>query len=54
MYYNDQLMRIVGSSPADIKDYPYQVLLMIDGKPNCGGSIIRKDFVLTAAHCVYE
>lgn len=47
-------LRIVGGSPADIKDYPYQVLLMIDGKASCGGSIIRNNYILTAAHCIYD
>ncbi|XP_050310294.1 trypsin 3A1-like [Anthonomus grandis grandis] len=49
-----QELRIIGGNPADIRDYPYQVLLIIGGKPSCGGSIIREDFVLTAAHCIYD
>ncbi|XP_066247805.1 trypsin-7-like [Euwallacea similis] len=47
-------LRIIGGSPANIEDYPYQVLLMIDDLPNCGGSIIQENFVLTAAHCIYD
>ncbi|KAF7284270.1 hypothetical protein GWI33_022262 [Rhynchophorus ferrugineus] len=40
--------------PASIIDHPYQVLLMINGKPKCGGSIIRSNFILTAAHCIHN
>ncbi|KAL1501839.1 hypothetical protein ABEB36_007090 [Hypothenemus hampei] len=53
MNYQNPL-RIIGSSPADIRDYPYQVLLMINEVPSCGGSIIKNDFILTAAHCIYD
>ncbi|XP_060529446.1 trypsin-1-like [Cylas formicarius] len=45
--------RIIGGAPADISDYPYQILLLIDGEGVCGGSIISTNFVLTAAHCIY-
>ncbi|XP_030751258.1 trypsin-1-like [Sitophilus oryzae] len=48
------ILRIIGGDPADIKDYPYQVLLMIDGEAKCGGSILTESFILTAAHCVYD
>ncbi|KAH1000429.1 hypothetical protein HUJ04_000338, partial [Dendroctonus ponderosae] len=45
---------IIGGSPADIRNYPYQVLLLINNKANCGGSIISEKFVISAAHCVYD
>ena len=46
--------RIIGGEDADIKDYPFMVSLY---KKNgtyftCCGSIIRDDWILTAAHCV--
>ncbi|XP_030751256.1 trypsin-1-like [Sitophilus oryzae] len=43
-----------GSSPANIVDHPYQILLLIDGQPKCGGSIIKSNFILTAAHCIFN
>jgi len=53
-------IKIVGGSPANIEDYPYQVALYsIDEEGNlneftCGGSIIDRYWILTAAHCVVE
>lgn len=48
---------IVGGSPADAGEYPWMVALVTHGLPPavgqfCGGSLIRLDLVLTAAHCV--
>lgn len=53
-------IKIVGGSPANIEDYPYQVALYsIDDEGNlnefmCGGSIIDRYWIITAAHCVVE
>uniref|UniRef100_A0A1L8EG37 trypsin n=1 Tax=Haematobia irritans TaxID=7368 RepID=A0A1L8EG37_HAEIR len=42
--------RIVGGSVIDIKDMPY--LVSLQGQYHfCGGSLIAKHYVLTAAHC---
>ncbi|KAJ8932957.1 hypothetical protein NQ314_014336 [Rhamnusium bicolor] len=46
--------RIVGGTPANIADYPYQVSVQFDGSHACGGSIITETFILTAAHCTYD
>ncbi len=47
--------RIVGGTNADIRDYPWQVALLNRfGDPFCGGSIIARQWVLTAAHCFPE
>lgn len=43
--------RIVGGSDAIIDDFPYQVSLQYTGKHYCGGSILSKTIILTAAHC---
>ena len=48
--YQDQ--RIVGGINVDREKFPYYVLLSNSGEPSCGGSIINKEWVLTAAHCV--
>ena len=46
--------RIVGGTQADIKEFPWQVgFKSWSGarKPFCGGSLIDKKWVLSAAHC---
>ncbi|XP_063702860.1 trypsin-1-like [Culicoides brevitarsis] len=42
--------RIVGGEAVDVKDHPHQVSLQSSWH-FCGGSLISKDYVLTAAHC---
>lgn len=43
--------RIVGGGPTDPHEYPYQVALTYYDYFFCGGSLITRRHVLTAAHC---
>lgn len=44
---------IVGGSSASILQHPWQVSLQSSfGSPFCGGSVIQREWVLTANHCV--
>ncbi|XP_069681245.1 trypsin-7-like [Periplaneta americana] len=48
-------LRIVGGCPAKIKDHPYQVSIEHVYRGHfCGGSILSKHWIVTAAHCVKE
>lgn len=44
---------IVGGQETDITEVPYQVNFRLGGQNNCGGTILNKDTILTAAHCTY-
>ncbi|XP_072122297.1 serine protease hepsin isoform X1 [Mobula birostris] len=46
-----QADRIVGGRLAELGRWPWQVALLFDGSPLCGGSLIADDWVVTAAHC---
>ncbi|XP_025829982.1 brachyurin-like isoform X2 [Agrilus planipennis] len=51
--HRDDIERmIINGQKADIKDYPYQVILYYNNYDKCGGSIIAEQFILTAAHCL--
>ncbi|XP_019755958.1 trypsin 3A1 [Dendroctonus ponderosae] len=43
--------RIVGGEAVDIKSHPYQVSLQYSNQHFCGGALVTRNTVLTAAHC---
>ncbi|KAL5290754.1 hypothetical protein ACFFRR_010243 [Megaselia abdita] len=46
--------RIVGGEDAAPGQFPYQISLRMNGEHICGGSIIKAEWILTAAHCVVK
>ncbi|XP_055913269.1 hypodermin-A-like [Eupeodes corollae] len=46
--------RIVNGKTASISEYPYQVSIQKYNSHFCGGSILKEDLILTAAHCLVD
>ena len=44
--------RIIGGANTTIEKVPYQISLQMYGSHMCGGSIISRNYILTAGHCV--
>uniref|UniRef100_A0A3B4AC44 Uncharacterized protein n=1 Tax=Periophthalmus magnuspinnatus TaxID=409849 RepID=A0A3B4AC44_9GOBI len=49
-----KLPRIIGGVEAALGRWPWQVSLYYSNRHNCGGSIITRHWVVTAAHCVHN
>jgi len=46
--------RIVNGRAASANEWPWQVQIRRNGAHLCGGMIVSRDWVLTAAHCVWD
>lgn len=46
--------RLVGFNLCPRGECPWQVLLELNGEPHCGGVLVQSQWVLTAAHCVFN
>ena len=46
--------RVVNGQDASPHSWPWQISLRVRGRHICGGSLIRDDWIVTAAHCVYR
>lgn len=44
--------KIVGGTATTIEQHPYQVSIQQNGGHFCGGSLYKRDIVVTAAHCL--
>lgn len=47
-----RVKRIAGGEEAETEDFPYQVSLRYEGLHVCGGALVSRTHVLSAAHCV--
>uniref|UniRef100_A0A6M2DZI1 Putative trypsin-like serine protease n=1 Tax=Xenopsylla cheopis TaxID=163159 RepID=A0A6M2DZI1_XENCH len=45
---------MIAGENAQVGEFPHQVSIRYQGKHICGGAIIHKSYILTAAHCVYN
>jgi hypothetical protein len=43
---------VIGGGVASLAEYPWQAQISYKGKHHCGGTLLSRTWVLTAAHCV--
>ena len=49
------ITRVVGGMDATLGEWPWQAWIHINGKGfSCGGSLITRQWVVTAAHCMVK
>ncbi|KAL0119332.1 hypothetical protein PUN28_009716 [Cardiocondyla obscurior] len=46
--------RIVGGASSSMGNWPWQVALYKDGNYQCGGTLIKDRWIISAAHCFYR
>lgn len=46
--------RIVGGWPVSIEGFPYVASVRVDGGHVCGGTIVERNAILTAASCLQQ
>ena len=52
---DDQIMgKVVGGYDSRLGDWPFLVGIYRNGQFHCGGSLIHRQWVLTAAHCTHR
>lgn len=49
-------LAVVGGVPTAVEQVPWQALVIVDGSPSrlCAGSIVDREWIITAAHCVAD
>lgn len=46
--------RVIAGQNAVRGSWPWQILMLFNGSPGCGGAIISNRWIVTAAHCIYR